>query len=458
MPNPHQTRDLAKFIHDFSYDMLSEDHIERLKQSLLEALGTAIAAFDEPVLRALRVHIKDFNSSGPCSLIGGVKCAPDMAAYHNCGLIGFLDMNDMYLGVNGTVYPSDSVAAVLATLEYQGGSGKDILRGMAISYVTQIVLNKSMSRRSLQEYCFSQAALGAAAATSAMLNMDVERMVNGLNIAASAGSYPHPVGTGNLSDWVHMVRPSAVRHGVESAFLGLRGIGGVSHELEGEDRVPDLLEEYEGLTICPNDVDCILEISSRKYMANVYAQSAIEAAIHIRHLYDINPEEIASVELETFNAAYKHLGGGNGMDCVDIVSREEAVNSLPFLVSTALIKGNIDQSHLTHRSIRSQEMQRLRGLVTVKHNPKFDEFYPKEMCQSLTVTMKDGTEHHIDKCNYLGHHTKPTGWDGLIRKFHCCAEDFANEQLRTEIVDVVRNLENHRMDKLTSLLARVAPV
>ena len=459
MLKKHCTRTLARFVSEFRYEDLSNAHTERLKQSMLEALGAAIAAFDEPVLRSLRVHVKDFNSSGPCTLIGGVKCAPDMAAYHNSGLVGFLELNDVYLGANGTIYPSDAMPAIIAAAEYRGGDGKKMLAALAVSYLLQIGLNKAMSYSDSEEFAFTQTSLGTTAGVASILDIDVDRLVNGLNIAASSGACPHPVAMGNLSDWMHMVRPGAVRHGVEAAFFGLRGIGGVAHELDGEDRVPDLLcREFSSLDLKNIDLDALLEISSRKYMANAHAQSAVEAAVHMRHLHDFSPEQIASVKLETFKVAYEHLGGGNGVDCVDIVSREEAVNSLPFLISTALLNGSLQEGHFTHRSIRSQEMQKLRANVEVVHNPELDSCYPEEMCHKLHVTLEDGTTHTIKKCNYLGHYKKPMDWDKTVNRFHEHASEFANDQLRNEMVDVVQNLEKHSIDKLTSLLSKVAPV
>ncbi len=454
----HNVRSLAKFVSELTFDQLGEAHIDRLKQSLLESIGAAIAAFDEPVLRSLRVHVKDFNSSGPCSLIGGVRCAPDMAAYHNSGLIGLLDGNDVYFGEHSTSYPSDTIAAILATLEYNGGDGKDLLTSMAAAYTSHISMNKALTETEEEEFSAPLAALAASVGVSRALKLDVERMVNGLNMAMAVGTCPHPVASGNMSDWMHMVRPNAVRHGVESAFFGMRGIGGVSHELEGEDRVPDLLEDYPEFKLGVDDLDVIMELSSRKYSANAQAQSAIEAAIHIRHLYDFSPEHITHVKLKTFGVAHYRLAGGNGQDCVDIVSREEASNSLPFLVAAALLNGALDESHYTHRYIRSKEMQALRGNVEVEHDPALDEVYPEQICCHLEVTLDDGSTHGIKKCDYLGHHTKPMDWDAFETKFHAQASDFANDQLRHELVNVIRNIEQHPVSKLTSLLMRVAPV
>ena len=454
---PHNARTLAKFVENLTYDMFSADQITRLKQSLLDTLGAAIAAFDEPTLRSLRVHVKDFNSSGPCSLIGGVRCAPDMAAYHNSGLVGFLDMNDVYLGRCTTSYPSDMIPAVLAALEYSAGNGRDLLRSMGASYVAQIALNQAMAKRNVEEFSFQQTAIGAAVGVSSALKLDAERMVNGLNIAAAMDTCPNPVACGNMSDWVHIVRPNAVRHGVEAAFFAMRGMGGVAHELEGEDRVPDLLAGYT-LKLNTESLLAISKLSTRKYIANAHAQSAVEAAVHIRHLYDIKTDQIASIKLETFEVAYTQLGGGNGVDCVDIVSREEAVNSLPFLIAAALLNGTIAENHFTHRYIRSQDMQALRALIEIERNKEFDAAYPEQLCHRLSVTLKDGTTHQIRKCDYLGHHSKPMDWSKLEEKFHRCAKGFANVQLRNEIVEVVKHVESHPVSKLTSLLARVAPV
>ena len=196
-------------------------------------------------------------------------------------------------------------------------------------------------------------------------------------------------------------------------------------------------------------------VSLRKYNADIYAQSAIEAAIQLRAKNDIHPDQIESVRVDIFEAAHRYIGGGNGDNRTDVMNREEAAHSLPFLISAALIEGKIEPNQYRQRFIRCQEMQTMRERVSIHHDRKFTKRYPAEVGARITITDKSGVEHQATKLDYQGYHTRPMSWDDVVRKFNHVTGEFANEQLRSEIIETVELIERARVDDLTRLLARI---
>ena len=106
-----------------------------------DALACAIGALDGEPVRLVRAQVKEFDRSGPCTLIGGGHAAPDRAALYNSALVRYLDFNDSYLAKGETCHPSDNLGAVLAAAEYADASGRDFLAALALAYQVQCRLS-----------------------------------------------------------------------------------------------------------------------------------------------------------------------------------------------------------------------------------------------------------------------------------------------------------------------------
>src|SRR5437868_10178172 len=127
-----QARQLADFIVNASFEDISGFAVRELKTRVLDALGCALGALDNELIRLLKDHVEDFGGRARCTLIGGGKTAPDRAAFFNCALVRYLDFNDSYLAKGETCHPSDNLGAVLAASECANGSGRDFLTALAL--------------------------------------------------------------------------------------------------------------------------------------------------------------------------------------------------------------------------------------------------------------------------------------------------------------------------------------
>ena len=446
---------IAQFAHRTRPTSFGECTTTRLKHSILDTLGVSVGALDAAPMRAVKVHIQDFNPHGTSSMIGGGRTSPDMAAFYNSGLTNFLDYNDGYISRHDSTHPSSILAALVATLEYCGGSGQDLLCAMAVSYEVQSRLCDMISMRHKGLDHTPLTSISTAAGVGYLLEMDEDRMANAICMAASNASLD-VARTGALSEWVGFADPSAVQTGLTAAYLARRGINGPSLVFEGRNGLDSFLCE-EGSSPkrwTPEEFDSIERISLRKYLAAALAQSAIESAIQLRILKDLDPQQIARVELTTFQQAYDELGGGNGDDRHDATNRVEASRSLPYLVAVALIDGKLTPDQFRQRRIRTQDVQDLSSQVQVKTHDDLTKKFPDEMGCNLKVVLKNGTEYSIEKRDYKGFYSRPMTWDDVESKFHTNTRPFANEQLRQETIDVVKNLEHLPISRLTSLYGK----
>src|SRR5436309_14547724 len=124
---------LAKFINRASYFEMSREAVKAIKIRLLDSLGCAIGAMEAPPLKIIREQIEEFGGNELCTLIGGLKTAPDRAAFYNSSLVRYLDFNDSFFAPGETCHPSDNIGSVLAASEYAGITSKDFITALAVA-------------------------------------------------------------------------------------------------------------------------------------------------------------------------------------------------------------------------------------------------------------------------------------------------------------------------------------
>ncbi len=452
-----KAKELASFITKSRWRDLDDEVIAILKRSILDTFGVAIAAVEASPLRALRVHINDFNPTGQSTLIGDGLGAPDMASLYNAGLISYLDFHDGYMARGETAHPSMVLAGVLATLEYHGGDGKDLLLATAIGYQVMAKLCDRIKMRNKGLDKTLHVTLATAAAVGKILDLDRDRMMHAISIAATNGLALRSSQTGSLSDWTHLSTAGAVKQGLEAAFLAQRGVTGPSDVFEGNRGLEEIIDASFDIDWPMKDFELIKRVSLRKYNADIHAQSAIEATIQLRATNDITRKDVKAIHVETFKTAHELIGGGNGDARTDVMNREEAARSLPFLVSAALLDGQLEPSQYRHRRIRQKDMREMTDRVFIKANDAYTEAFPDKLCCKITIEMEDGTEYSLEKKSYEGFYSQPMEWDRLTEKFNKLTEDYANDQLREICITAVETLEERSIDDLARIFSRVEP-
>lgn len=452
-----KAQELAQFITKANYRDLDDETLNVLKRSLLDTLAVAMAATEAPPLRSLQVHINEFSPTGPSTMIGGGRCTPDLAALYNSGLIRYLDFNDCYVARGEAAHPSSTLAGVLAAMEYRGAQGRDLLIAMAVVYQVMARICDQIPGRAKGFDRTLQTAVATAAGVGKVLMLDEERLTNAIAIAATNNIALRASRTGSLSDWMHLSAATAVRSGTEAAFLAMRGISGPSEIFEGLRGLEEMMEGAFEINWREEGFDRIKRTMLRKYNADVHAQSVIEGIIELKKSERIAKTKVEKLEIEIFEVAERYISGGNGDDRSNVMNREEAAHSLPFLASAALLDGEVGPKQYRHRRIRQRDMRKMTDRVEVRAAEDLTERFPEELCCRILITMKDGTTYETEKSDYAGFYTRPMSWEDVSAKFVELTEDDVKEQVRDEITERVQNIERERIDELTPLLKRVTP-
>ncbi len=447
--------DLADYITNASYEDLSDKAVEQLKIRLLDSLGTAIGAVEGPPVKALRKMISDFGGSDMSTLIGGGKTSPERAAFYNSGLVRYLDFNDSYLAKGETCHPSDNIGSILAAGEYSGASGKDFLTALAIAYQVQCRLSDEAPVRDKGFDHTTQGSYSVAAGVSKVLDLNSDQTANAIAIAGTGLNALRVTRTGALSNWKGLAFPHTAFGGTNAAFLAKYGITGPPAVFEGNKGFMDSIAGEFSIDWQNEDLERVTNTIIKKYNAEIHSQSSIEGMIELKDKHGFTADEVNKIDIEIFDVAYHIIGGGEEGDKTIVRTKEEADHSLQYMVSAALLDGQVMPDQYEQNRIEANDIQSLLQKVKVSPKQEYSNRFPDEMPTKLTVHLKNGQTHSIEKSDYEGFHTRPMSWETIIQKFEGLAELYISKELGDQIVETVKNFEQYSISDLMKLLIKV---
>jgi 2-methylcitrate dehydratase len=445
---------LADFVVHARYDAISEEARQQLKIRVLDGLGCAIGALEGEPIQKLRVHLDEFGGKPLATLIGGGKTAPDRAAFYNSALVRYLDYNDSYPTRGETCHPSDNLGAVLATSEYAGKSGKDLLTALAVAYQVQGRLSEVAPVRAKGFDHTTQGAYAAAAAGAKALGLNVEQVAHAIAISGTANNALRVTRTGKLSNWKGLAYPNTVFGATHAAFLAMRGITGPLEVFEGNKGFMESIAGHFTLDWQRENLEAVLHSSVKKYNAEFHSQSALEGILELKAAQQLRPQEIERIELDTFDVAYHIIGGGEEGNKQHISTKEEADHSLPYMLAVALLDGEVSPAQYEQQRILRDDVQSLLRKVLVRPDAALSARFPQEMPCRLRITLKNGQRYSIEKRDYEGFATRPMSWESARAKFERLASPYVDQQLLQTIEAMVAHLEEVEVSQLTAVLAK----
>ncbi len=376
-----------------SYDKLSPEAIHEAKRRVIDALGCAMGAYlGEPgkIARALSQTV-EAPHYGSTVLGTFHQSSPEMAAFANGMLMRYLDYNDTYLSLE-PAHPSDNIAAVLALAEPEMASGQDIITAIVLAYEIQCRLCDAASIRARGWDHVTYGAFSASMAAAKILQLTPEETEHALALAGVANVTMRQTRVGELSHWKGAAFANASRNAVFAARLAWHGMTGPSHIFEGE---MGFKKQVSGPFDLPSklggegDIFMINRTSIKYWPAEYHSQSAIDAALQLRtQLGGI--DNIASIDVETFDAAVDIIGGEEEKWFPK--SRETADHSLPYCIAVALMDGQVDLEQFDPQHLSDPRISQLIQKIKIHRNSALNQLYPKGIPNLLRIKTVDGQE------------------------------------------------------------------
>jgi 2-methylcitrate dehydratase len=447
-----QVEALAKYAARASFADLSDQSRRQLPVHILDSLGCCIAALGASPIEACRAQVVDFGGGGPCALIGGGKANPIYAAFWHTALVRYVDFMDNFLAPTETCHTADNFGVALTIAEYVGGTGRDLMLAVALSYTVQsrFVDHANFMTRGFDHT--TQLAFSLNAAAGRLLGLSEPEIANAIAMAATSGASFAVVRAKPLSQWKGLASAQSALGAMNTLFLARRGVDGPLQVIEGPNGIDNLLHMQVRIDWDKQGYEGVLESTIKKYNAMIHTQSAVHCMVELAGQNKFDPGKVVSIEADVIRIAYDFAGGGlYGVDKV-VRTKEQADHNLPYLLAVALLDGDVMPAQFEPGRIARADVQQLLKKVSVRPDQEYTEQYPGKMPAKVTVRLQDGKviEHEVQ--DFPGLASRPFTWEESVEKFDRLVADRVDEGLCREIKDAVRSLENIQVRDLMKLL------
>ncbi|HEX4207182.1 MAG TPA: MmgE/PrpD family protein [Ktedonobacteraceae bacterium] len=453
-----QVQALARYAARATFDDLSPASRQQLPVHILDSLGCCIAALGAGPVQACREQVADFGGSGPCVLIGGGKANPIYAAFWHTALVRYVDFMDNFLAPTETCHTADNFGVALTAASYGGGSGRDLMLGVALAYTVQsrLVDHANFMTRGFDHT--TQLAFSHNAAAGRLLGLSEQQIAHAIATAASSDASLAVIRAKPLSQWKGLASAQSALGAMNTLFLARRGVQGPLQVIEGPNGIDHLLGMQVHIEWDTQGYEGVVESTIKKYNSEIHTQSAIYCMIELARQHKVNASKVVSIEAEVTQICYDFTGGGRyGMDKV-VRTKEQADHNLPYLLAVALLDGDVTPAQFTPERIMRADVQALLKKVVVRPNQDYTEQYPRNIPAKITVRLQDGTtiEHEVQ--DYPGLPSHPLSWQDAAEKFDRLIAGRIDDTLGQEIKEAVRTLEGTQVKDLMELLSRVQVV
>jgi 2-methylcitrate dehydratase PrpD len=437
------TASLADVVLNTKWEDLSPEAITVGKQCVLDWIGVALAARNEPLVRILLEELGGEIQAPDCTLIGHkVRASLLNAALINGAMSHALDFDDVITAMGHPTVPVAPAAFALA--EKLGARGDDLLLAFILGVEVECRVARYMGSSHYAKGWHGTATFGTFGATAAaakLWGLSKTQLLHAFGLAGTQAAGLKSV-FGTMSKPLHPGK--AAQNGLLSARLARAGftsdvdilasVQGFADTQSTTAKPASLLERHpRGFHV----VDALFKYHAACYLTH----NAIEAADHLRRAHDFAPAEIDAVRV---HVQAGHLGVCN---IQEPATGLEAKFSLRMTTALALSGENtFDESLFTDATANREDLVALRRRVTVEPSAK-------DLASRVEVLLKDGRHFEHTANVAIPVRDLPKQQEKLERKFLQLAGEVVGRNVANEIRMLVRQFEHVPTKKLLALIS-----
>lgn len=438
-------------VYDFSKMVFSEELYMHARKCLLDYLAATIAGTKEYSEVLTRLLASPVSAGKESSIIGFNKTSSSTFAALVNGISAHaveLDDGQRF----GNVHPGAPViSSLLAVGEVYGVSLDALFKGILVGYESTLRLACSIQPGHKLKGFHATGPCGTIGATlgiAAMLGFSREQMKSALSCACTSASGILEMIEGDTQMMPYNAGKAA-SNAVVSALIGSSGFKVPEDALGGKrgflncfaDQVNfNLLSDFTDSRYCTTNY-------FKPYAACGHCHAGIEASLILRSkgLFDI--EDVERVEVQTYKLALK------GHDHTFIDGVNSARMSIPFAVSSALMKGSANIDDFGSEAICDKRLLELTSKVHVSENEELTRQAPAKRMAVVTVfTHGHSFSETVDYPK--GQPENPMSMGDICDKFYKCGyyAGFPELPLKS-VMDMVFNGSGRCISDLMPLLS-----
>jgi 2-methylcitrate dehydratase len=445
------TQTISEWAANVQFEDLPDAVVAEAKRYLMDSMGCALGGAQQHDVHLARKVLTETAGTGNCRvLVTGELWDPVSASLLNALMIRVMDYNDIYWKQDPS-HPSDIIPAAMACAERAGGSGRDLLVGIALAYEFEQRLCE-VSFPGVREIGWHHATLTAAAspiAAARMLGLNAEQMQHAIGISASRHCTTGSVTAGKLTMMKNTVDPMATQSGVLAALLAEQGYSGPEHVLDGKEgfsHVFDTEWKFDILTGGLGESWRILQCGMKFFPTEALTHAPISATLDLVIENDLAPDAVESVTIYSLARAADILADPSKYDPR---TKETADHSLPYVIAAAVAERQVTPLQFTDAKIMDPTIRAQLDKVKVIADPEIEAVFPDLQRVRVIVKTTDGREFEKQLDYPKGDPRNPLTDDEIAGKFDALAEGIATPDdvqrmraaiNRTEEFDDVREL------------------
>lgn len=449
---PSLSASMANFVAALKFDDLPPAVVQQAKRFLLDALGCALAAYQEDARKAgiATGLAQQFGAAGPATVIGGGKTHAAFAALSNGMLINAADNDDTHkraLAHIGSVV----VPAALAATETRGGNGRDLITALVAGYevMARVGMAVMPSHYRFWHSTATNGTFGGAAAAAKAFGLDAAGVCIALGFAGTqAAGLNTFFESGDDSKSLHPGK--AAMNGVLAAILAELGASSPPDVLghpKGYLAAYSLEPKPEALTSGLGERWEILQNGFKLYPSILASHSPIGATLEIVGRQPLAPEKIRAVAVHTYATVKSHFSSK------DVQKSMAARLSVPYCVAAAVVDREITQKQFSEARYTDPVIRTLLDKVEIIADPELSPLYPEKFPARVVITMDDGTRHEATFMYPKGDPSNPLTPEELVAKFRENVRRQLSGGEAERIIALVSDLENITLGDLSSCLA-----
>ncbi len=438
------SQEMAKFVKILHFSDLPVKVIREAKRFLIDSLGCAFAAMDTEDMLVLSRFIEKLGGTPEATVIGnGHRTNAANAALMNSLLIRALDYNDIYWEQDPS-HPSDLIGAALASAEANGQSGEELIVAIVIAYELEMrwCLAAEPGIREVGWHHASLTQFVSPFVAGRLYDLDLDQLVAAAGISGSSHFTLGGVVAGHLTNMKNTADPLAVQAGVLAALMAREGYTGPIEVIEGKEGL------FEVLSNVTWNSDALLKNLGKEYLITRCSYKAfptealthqpISAILKLCREHSINHTDVAEILVETTTRGADILSDPSKYKPE---TRETADHSLPYVIATAVVEGNVLPESFSETSLRDERKWDLLSKIKVVANPEIDRLFPQIKRARVSIRSTSGKTFTTQTDVAKGSPEDPMTDTEIEAKFHANAKRVLSQRKRDQILKQTWQLE-----------------
>lgn len=417
--------------------------VEHTKALILDSIGCALAAADEPVFARASQVLAQLGGSADCTVIGSSRRVNlPQAVLLNGILIRALDLNDAYIGPGQMGHPSDNIAVALSVGEKFRASGLNVIASVALGYEIYCRIQDIVPVRGTWDHT-TASALAAPLIAGRLMGLNAEQLAHAAALSATHGNTLAVVRTGQLANSKASANALVASQAVLCSLFAAEGMTGSLGVIEHPRGLSTGMLAGAKLDLLAQRIGeqyRIMNSAIKAYPCIGTAQTMVAGVLQGRAGIADPAREVARIEVAMADIPIVSAQVADEQRRYP-ASRESADHSFYYLAAAALSDGEISEAQFAPGRWLQAEMTETMARVSIRTDASLNKHTPGSYPAVVKLILQSGESREVEVIFPKGHPNNRMSPAEVEDKFRACARDRVPPARQEKIIEKARELE-----------------